>query len=261
MEVDRLHLGDRAYALISSPLEDLGFLAAFAERTGGESVGQFASLNVSYSVGDDPAAVSANRQRLIRGLGVPPFAVAGLVHGAKVARLGVRRAGAGFDRPGDVVSGADGLTTASPGVALAVTSADCLPIVLASPAERRVAVVHVGWRGLAAGIVGKAVGLFAAAREVRVAIGPTIGPCHYEVGGDVALAVAAAAPSGAVTERRRGALYMDLVATARGILRAVGVRRVEDTGLCTACERRRFFSYRRDGSTGRQATVAMRLPG
>jgi hypothetical protein len=79
------------------------------------------------------------------------------------------------------------------------------------------------------------------------------------VGEDVALAVAAGSEVGAVTERRGARIALDLVATARAVLRAAGVRRVADTGLCTACERRRFFSYRRDGETGRQAGIAMRL--
>jgi len=237
----------------------MGFLAAFSERTGGESDGSFSSLNLSYTVGDDPGRVSGNRLRLIRGLGTAPFAVAGLTHGAAVRPVGRGRAGAGFSGPDGVIAGADGLTTSTRGIPLAVTWADCVPLVLASGAEGRVAVIHAGWRGIAAGILERCVGLFASPGEVRAAIGPSIGPCHYEVGEDVALAVAASSPAGAVTERRGGKLFLDLVATTRRILEAAGVRRVEDAGLCTACEDRRFFSHRRDGATGRQAAVAVRL--
>lgn len=245
--------------LVSKPMENAGFLGAFSERTGGESAEPFSSLNVSYSVGDDGGAVADNRRRLIEGLGSPPFAVAGLVHGPRLIRVGRKRAEAGFRGPGDTVAGADGLFTQTPGIALAVTCADCVPLVLASPKQGLAAVVHAGWRGMAAGIIDGAARLFEDPQDVRVAIGPSIGPCHYEVGEDVALAVAAAYESGAVTERRKGRLYLDLAATARAALRAIGVRKVEDTGLCTACERRRFFSHRRDGATGRQLALAMRL--
>ena len=100
--------------------------------------------------------------------------------------------------------------------------------------------------------------LFDDPKQVRAAIGPTIGPCHYEVGGDVALAVSAGSSAGAVTEERDGRLFLDLVATARRILRAEGVTKVEDTGLCTASEPERFFSYRRDGVTGRQLALVVR---
>ncbi len=260
MGFERRHLGGRAYALVSSTLEDLGFLAAFSERGGGASREPFSSLNVSYSVGDDPLAVASNRARLTDGLGIPAFAVAGLVHGAKLSAVGRKRAGAGFDDPDGVVGGADGLFTASSGIAVAVTTADCVPLVLASPGEGRVTVVHAGWRGIASGIVQRAAALFVQPQDVRVAIGPSIGPCHYEVGEDVAIAVAAASEAGAVTERRRGKRYVDLAATALAILRADGIGKVEEAGICTACEGRRFFSHRRDGTTGRHAALAMRLP-
>ena len=92
-----------------------------------------------------------------------------------------------------------------------------------------------------------------------MAIGPAIGPCHYEVGEDVAAVVAAASEAGAATERRRGRVFLDLPGTAHATLRALGIRRVDVAGLCTACEPRRLFSHRRDGPrTGRQALVAVR---
>ena len=100
---------------------------------------------------------------------------------------------------------------------------------------------------------------FDSPKDVRVAIGPAVGPDHYEVGEDVALAVAAGTEAGAVTERRDGTTRLDLVGTIRAELRALGIRRVDDTGLCTACHPDRFFSYRRDEITGRQAAVAVRL--
>ncbi len=131
---------------------------------------------------------------------------------------------------------------------------------MASPGQGTVAAVHAGWRGLAAGILQRAAALFEDPADVRVAIGPAIGPCHYEVGEDVALSVAAAFDVGAVTERRGGKLYLDLAGTARAAFRSWGFRKVEGAELCTAHQRARFYSYRRDGgTTGRQAAIAMRL--
>lgn len=259
MTFERRDLGQGVYSLVSVGLERDGFLAAFTERTGGASGGPYRALNVSYSVGDTTRSVAENRARIVEGLGTQPFAVAGLVHGSRIVRVGAGRAGAGFRRPEDVVAAADGLVTRSAGVPLAVTTADCVPLVLSSARERKVAVVHAGWRGFAGGVVSAAAGLFDDPRGVRVAIGPAIGPCHYEVGEDVALAVAAGSGPGAALERRDGRLHLDLVATARAILRGHGIRRVEDTGICTACERRRFFSHRRDGVTGRQIAIAARF--
>jgi polyphenol oxidase len=255
---ERRELGRGAAALVDTDLEGIGVLAAFTERAGGSSAPPFDSLNVSFSIGDDPRAVRANRRRIVEGLGIQPFAVPGLVHGAKLARIGGKRAGAGFDGPGGVIRGADGLVTASLGVPIAVTSADCVPLVLASAREPSVVVVHAGWRGLAGRILDRAAAVFERPESVVASICPAIGPDHYDVGEDVALAVAAGS-GGAVTGRHAGRLTLDLVATVARTLRAAGIGRVADTGLCTACERDRFFSHRRDGTTGRQAAIGMRV--
>ncbi|MDP9341591.1 MAG: peptidoglycan editing factor PgeF [Actinomycetota bacterium] len=260
MAFERRALGHRAHALVSTTLERAGFLAAFTERTGGTSPKPFDSLNLSLAVEDEAAKVRSNRARVVGGLGIAPFATAEQVHGTNAVRVGAKRAGAGFDDLGSRIPRTDALYTASAGFPLAVLTADCMPIVFASPAGGLVAVVHAGWRGMAAGILIRAAGLFDDPSDVRVAVGPAIGPCHYEVKEDVALAVASASEAGAVTDRRSGRLYLDLPGTARAHLRALGIRKVEDTGLCTACERARFYSHRRDrGTTGRQAGVAVRL--
>jgi polyphenol oxidase len=96
------------------------------------------------------------------------------------------------------------------------------------------------------------------AADVRVAIGPAIGPDHYEVGPDVARAVASGSNAGAVVREGHGRLHLDLVETAHAVLAAAGIKRIVDTGLCTACEADRFFSHRRDGRTGRQLAVGVR---
>jgi YfiH family protein len=260
MAFERRHLGRRAYALVSTTLERAGFLAAFTERTGGNSPAPYDSLNLSFAVDDDAENVRANRTRVAEGLEVAPFATAEQVHGAHAVRVGAKRAGAGFDGLDSRIPGADVLYTASAGLPLAVLTADCVPLVMAAPGQGIVAVVHAGWRGMAAGILARAAGLFRDPADVRVAMGPAIGPCHYEVKEDVALAVAAASDAGAITDRRGGRLFLDLPGTARAHLRALGIRKVEDTGLCTAHEKSRLYSHRRDrGTTGRQAGIAIRL--
>jgi YfiH family protein len=243
-------------ALVSTAFEREGFLAAFSERAGGRTDGQFGGLNLRF--GDDPAAAIENR-RLLRGaLGVGPFACPQLVHGRWIAPVGRRRAGAGFDRPGGFVTGADGLVTRARRRPVAVMAADCLMLALADPATGRVAAVHAGWRGLAAGIVHRAASLFDRPPEVLAAIGPAIGADHYEVGPEVPAALAAVSHRGAVTERRDGRTYVDLAATAERVLRGLGVRSVERADLCTACWPARFYSYRRDGRGGWQGLVVER---
>jgi polyphenol oxidase len=259
MRFERRRMSDGGHALVATDLERIGVVAAFTERTGGDSRSPYESLNVSFSVGDDPAAVRANRRRIARGLGVGPFACAGLVHGSSIAVLGPDRRGAGVDDPNGVVAGADALATRSSRMPLAITSADCVPLVLASPSEPTIVVVHAGWRGLAAGILAGAVALFERPGDVAVAIGPAIGPDHYEVGSEVVDAVERAPLSSVVARRAGERTALDLVGTTRGMLERAGVGDVGDTGLCTACERSRFFSHRAEGgTTGRQVAIAVR---
>jgi polyphenol oxidase len=259
MALERRHLGNQVYALVSPTLERSGFLAAFMERTGGVSPAPFDTLNCSLATDDDPANARENRARVIEGLGIRPFATPYQVHGANVVPVGEEARGAGFGDPATRVPETDGLSTKSAGTPVAVLTADCLPIVLASPREGVVAVVHAGWRGLVAGILGRAVATFEDPEEVRAVIGPAVGPDHYEVGEDVAVAVAAASDSGAATIRRGRAIHLDLPASARGALEALGVGHIEVAEVCTACEPTRFFSHRREGRTGRQLAVAMRV--
>jgi YfiH family protein len=262
MTFQRRRLIDGGHVLVATPLERMGVVAAFSERTGGRSRSPFDSLNVSFSVGDDPADVRANRRTIATGLGIGPFACAGLVHGSSIALVGPDRAGAGYDDPNGVVAGADGLATRTSGLPLAITSADCLPLVLASSSEPTVVVVHAGWRGLASGILARAVAAFERALDIAVAVGPAIGPDHYEVGADVVDAVARAPFSRLVARRVGDRFALDLVETARATLARAGVGDVSDTGLCTACERARFFSHRADGGrTGRQVAIAVRAAG
>ena len=259
MSFERRPLGNDAFALVSTSLEELGFLAAFTERSGGVSENEFASLNLSYSSGDTTENIAANRAHVIGALDIPPFALGGQVHGAKLANVGPKRAASGFEGRDGVISGHDGLYTSSRGIPVAVATADCVPVVLASATEGRVAAVHAGWKGVAAGIVTNAATLFQEPGSVTAAIGPAAGPCHYEVGEDVALAVSAAVPDGAIVERRDDKVYLDLPGSIAATLQAAGIENVDVAGLCTIHEDERFFSHRRDGPCGRQMAIAMRL--
>jgi YfiH family protein len=254
--VERRRLDGDIRALVSTTLERRGVLAAFTERTGGMSSSPFDSLNLGFRTGDRPERVARNRALVAGALAIPPFTVGRQVHGTRLARVGRARAGAGFADPAGEISGTDGLAVTVPGLPVAILVADCVPVVLAS--EDRMLAAHIGWRGVAGGILGRAVRSFRATPSAA-AIGPAIGPCHYEVGEDVASAVDAGADGGARVERRAGRTFLDLPGTVAGVLRAAGIGAVDRASECTACEEGRFFSHRRDSRTGRQAGVAMRL--
>lgn len=238
--------------LIATGLESRGVVAAFTERTGGSSAPPFESLNLGIKEGDDPTAVRANRGAVRQALAVAELSSAEQVHGARIAD--VTRDDAANDR--GPFEGCDALTTVAPGVPLSILTADCVPVALAD--ESRIAAVHVGWRGAAGGVLRAALARFEDRAGVSAAVGPAIRACHYEVGHEIAVAVGEGLEVGPVTERRDGSWYLDLAGTVAASLRESGVRKVTDCGLCTACEADRFFSYRRDGRTGRQALVVVR---
>jgi polyphenol oxidase len=214
----------------------------FTTRRGGASEGPFASLNLGERTADDPAAVEANHARLRELAGGATLARCAQVHGRDVVR---RTAPPDGERPQ-----ADGVATNVAGVGAVVLTADCLPVALSAPGA--VAMVHAGWRGLAAGVLDEGVAALrdvGATGPVAAAIGPGAGGCCYEVGDEVRDAFAD------VPEAMLGR-NVDLKAVATARLRAAGVEEVHDSGLCTMCDAR-FFSHRRDqGTTGRQGGVA-----
>lgn len=214
-----------------------GATAAFTTRLGGVSEPPFDRLNLGVLGDDADAAVIENRRRLAAALDLDPAQIPiGLqVHGAELA---VHMA----PRSWRETPAVDGHVVSVPGSAPFVYSADCLPVALAGPGGA--AMLHCGWRGLAAGIVAAGAEAVAA---TDAAIGPGIGPCCYGVGPEVLDAFAALGEGIAVGR------MLDLVAVATRLLRAAGVERVEAAGLCTSCEAELFFSHRRDGCrTGRQ---------
>ncbi len=246
-------------ALVSLRMGADGFLVAFTERTGGFSRGPYQSLNLGFHSGDAPDRVLRNRKRVCRALGLPDFTSTRQVHGSRVLRVGPTRARAGVAGSGEPMPVADALVTTRQGVPLAVMVADCVPVALADPSARKVGVIHAGWRGIAEGVLLAALEQFDDPGRLRAAIGPAIGWDHYEVGEDVARAVSAASTRGAIVRREGSRLRLDLSRTVARVLKEHGVRSIERAAECTACERTRFFSYRRDGVTGRQALIAARL--
>ncbi|MGC9456420.1 MAG: peptidoglycan editing factor PgeF [Halothiobacillaceae bacterium] len=223
-------------------------------RAGGVSEPPFDQFNLATHVGDDPEAVRVNRERLLEQLALPTEPLwLNQVHGAEVAlpgvEAGVTADAAWTDRPGDV---------------LAVLTADCVPVVLCNHAGNELAVAHAGWRGLAEGVLEQVVGQFSGVPErLRAWIGPAIGPEHYEVGPEVreALMAANAWNNEAFAPGAENRWHLDLFAIVRRELARLGVSRVYGGGVCTYADAERFYSYRRDGRTGRMATLAWMRPG
>jgi len=225
-----------------------GARAAFATRAGGVSEAPFDSLNLGVLTDDENDAVVANRERLAGALGFEPERIPiGLqVHDAELAVHDAPQDPSPFARPGSPIPEVDGHVVAEPGLAPLVLTADCLPVALAGPGG--VAMLHCGWRGLAAGIVAAGAGAVGA---TAAAIGPGIGPCCYQVGDEVLDAFTG------LGEGVAAGRMLDLAEAARRLLREAGVERVEAAGLCTSCEPELFFSHRRDaGRTGRQGGLA-----
>ena len=229
-----------------------GARAVFSTRQGGVSTGQFMSLNLGWITGDDRESVYENRRRLAAATDVEPANVlTGFqVHGAAVRRHEEATPGVPYLRPPDHPTEVDGHTTSAVGLAPLVLVADCLPVALSGPGG--VAMLHCGWRGLAAGIVEAGV------RETgatAAAIGPGIGPCCFEVGEEV-LAAFEDLGDGIAAGR-----MLDLAEVAARRLDSAGVTEIDRTDLCTSCQEELFFSHRRDGGdTGRQAGMVVRWP-
>ena len=242
-------------------------------RGGGVSAATYASLNLGDHVGDVPEAVAENRRRLRAATGLPGEpAWLTQVHGTNVVDLdaaGTRRMGpadldaAGALRVSAADSGgsepADAAFTRRRGSVCAILTADCLPIVLAADSGDLVAAAHAGWRGLAGGVIEATVrALRVAPERLMVWLGPAIGPEHFEVGAEVREVLLKSDPEAqaAFAPNARGRFMADLWLLARRRLAALGVERIYGGGQCTFGRGEQYFSHRRDGVTGRQATLA-----
>ncbi len=222
--------------------------AVMTTRPGGASAGSYASFNLAAHVGDLPDAVAENRRRLREALDLPaePEWLA-QVHGAEVAVV-----------HGRMPDQADAAVAFAPGAVAAVMVADCLPVFLASRDGDRIGLAHAGWRGLAAGVVGATVEALDTDPARLIAwLGPCIGPDAFEVGAEVRAAFTASDPASAADFRagRAGHWFADLPALARRALARAGIADVHGGTHCTVSEPARFYSYRRDGRTGRMAAL------
>lgn len=226
-----------------------GVRALVTTRHGGVSSGPYASMNLGSHVGDSPLAVARNRALLRICLPAEPLWL-DQVHGIEVADASTA--------VGRSVT-ADASVATRPGAVCAVMTADCLPVLFCDDAGTVVAAAHAGWRGLAAGVLDATVARMAVAPERIIAwMGPAIGPQAFEVGDEVRRAFVAIDPATArafASAERSGKWYADLFLLARLRLAGVGVERVFGGGLCTYSDPQRYFSYRRDGITGRLASL------
>ncbi len=213
-------------------------------RGGGVSTGPWAGFNLGSRCGDNVTDVDRNRAALDQELPAP---VRWLhqVHGTRVVGCS--------GKPGGEPEG-DASVTFEPGQVCAVLTADCLPVLFCNRCGDRAGVAHAGWRGLAAGVLEATVkALDNDPSELLVWLGPAIGPDAYEVGVEVADAFAEEFPAGF---KRHGDRYLlDLYTLAKLKLEKAGVVRISGGGFCTFTESDRFFSYRRDGVTGRMASL------
>jgi len=237
--------------------EASGLTLAFTTRKGGASRGRYAGLNLSPKDG----TASARRQNMASVADALKLPAAPLFpvqkHTADLSVVGF------LPRRRPV---ADGLLTNVPGLPLGVVVADCAPVVLWNPTARAVAVLHCGWRGVVAGIIEAAAVEMArrfGAGPLHAYVGPAIGMCCYVVGLDVAEAVAGSGDNPLLGSHfasdSQGLLRFDLAGHVRDRLALVGVPpdNIEVVELCTSCESELFYSYRRDGVTGRCAAIAM----
>jgi len=248
-----------------------GIVHAFSTRQGGVSHPPFATLNLGQSVGDDSAAVEENRRRFFGAFGIDAARVVRTwqAHGDGVLRVDAGlTARSGFPRCLlDERSKFDALMTNLSGLALVVSTADCLPILIHDPVRRAAAAVHAGWRGTAKRIAARALGAMREAygtdpSDCRAAIGPGIRGWCFEVDAAVTEAMAATLPDWGrhAQANRPGHWLLDLAEVNRAILESAGVRddRIEDVGLCTSCRNDLFFSHRADkGQTGRMTNFIL----
>jgi YfiH family protein len=232
-----------------------GVGAWMSTRAGGVSHAPWETLNLGAAVGDDADAVAQNRRCFAAVTGAVPVYLR-QVHGTRVAHLTAAHARA--DAP---VEEADACVTTQPGIACTIQVADCLPVLFAAPRGRAVAAAHAGWRGLAGGVLEAALRALCDAaacdpKDVQCWLGPCIGPEKFEVGADV-LVACGADPDHTDPQRFRphapGKWLANLPQLARDRLNAPGVVDVAGGQWCTVTDASRFFSFRRDGVTGRMA--------
>jgi len=232
---------------------------SFFTRRGGTSSGPWSSLNLGGTVGDDPECVVVNRWRALQAVGREPGSIYDVwqVHGVNVAIA---------DSPRPPQSGlqqADAILTDVPGVTLMMRFADCVPILLHDPVRKVVGIVHAGWMGTVQKAVQATIETMRSRyrsrpQDVLAAIGPSIGPDHYEIGLDVVAQVEAAfgQDAGSLLEYKEQGVYLDLWSANALLLEQSGVMKIDIARVCTACHLDDWYSHRAEqGRTGRFGVV------
>lgn len=233
---------------------------------GGVSHGAITGLNLGHTVGDALDAVEANHALLYAALGIAPEQVitAHQVHGAQVAAVGPEQAGT-------IIPSTDGLISNTPGIYLLMRFADCVPVLFFDPARQAIGLAHAGWRGALARVAARTATAMVHEygchpEDILAAIGPSIGPCCYEVGPEVVEAVHTAFPQTPGLIDRTGPsghAYLNLWAVVRAQLYECGLEYIETARLCTACRSDLFYSYRRQGTASGRfgAIIGLRPSG
>ena len=246
-----------------------GVAHGFSTRLGGVSEGMWASLNLGTSRGDDPDHVRENYRRFLAAIGGSEkrFAMSNQVHGAVVRTI--TTADVHTDPYEKVGYKADGLMTDLPGVALRVSTADCIPILFYDPVRRCVAAVHAGWRGTAAGIAAAAVDRMKSVYgsrpgDILAAIGPGICPDCFETHEDVPNAMTAAMGTGVLRHikiKENGKFAVDLKAINAMRLEQAGLEadHIAVSSLCTSCNPDKFWSHRKLGNDRGSMAAAIQL--
>jgi polyphenol oxidase len=264
LTIECREIAGRPLPLLVSPVIPPEFHHGFGTRAGGVSSPPYDTFNLGFSWGDQRESVLENRRRLRAWLGADHLFLVRQVHGPSVVAV---REG---DTPEQVAGHeADAMVTAVPGFALGAMSADCVPLLFADPRTGACAAAHAGWRGVVAGVATATVQALARAHgsrpaNIRVAMGPSIGPCCFEVGPEVVDAFRAlrSADASVVIERPGRKPHIDLRRSLTLELQAAGLdpAHIDPGGECTKCDpQERFYSYRRDNTrTGQQLGVIVR---
>jgi hypothetical protein len=224
-------------------------------RTGGVSAAPWDSFNLGDHVGDASAAVAENRRRLRQHLPAEPFWLK-QVHGTQCCDAQVLSSTSNAR-----LTEADAAFVRAPDVVCAVLTADCLPVLLCDEAGTVVAAAHAGWRGLAAGVIESTVKSMGVPGEQLLAwLGPAIGPLNFEVGDEVRTTFVThdTQATAAFAAQTEGKWLCDIYLLARQRLAALGISRTASADFCTVRDKKRFYSYRRDGTTGRMASLIWR---
>lgn len=239
-------------------------IAGFSTRNGGTSIEPYNSLNLGLHVGDMQEHVLENRKRLAEQIGFPvqSWVCAEQVHGSTIEKVSLKDRGRGARHMESAIPATDGLYTYEEGVLLALGYADCVPLYFFAPNAAIVGIAHAGWRGTTENIAGKMIDLWEqnegiSREEIRVIIGPSIGPCCYEVDQQVIDAVAKVLgqhDEGVFEQSRKGHYRLNLKECNRKLceLAGISVNHIECSSYCTGCRTDLFFSHRVEGGpTGR----------